>query len=161
MTEEEGAPRSSSTRSADDWYMRAFLQNASLRPSCLACPFKRRCGSDVTLGDYWGIQGRHPEVPVEGGVSAVICNTDKGVAAVSRISGSMDSGASAFDKVVAGNPALIRPMQPFADRDAFMAAVANGAPIPGMMARWAFEPTLKQRLVSKVKGAAKRLLGRV
>lgn len=161
MTEEEGAPRSSSTRSADDWYMRAFLQNASLRPSCLACPFKRRCGSDVTLGDYWGIQGRHPEVPVEGGVSAVICNTDKGVAAVSRISGSMDSGASAFEKVVAGNPALIRPMQPFADRDAFMAAVANGAPIPDMMARWAFEPTLKQRLVSKVKGAAKRLLGRV
>lgn len=160
MTEEEDAPRSSSTRSADDWYMRAFLQNASLRPSCLACPFKRRCGSDVTLGDYWGIQGRHPEVPVEGGVSAVICNTDKGVAAVLRISGSMDSGASAFEKVVAGNPALVRPMQPFADRDAFMAAVADGAPISDMMARWAFEPTLKQRLVSKVKGAAKRLLGR-
>lgn len=160
MTEDEGAPRSSSTRSADDWYMRAFLQNASLRPSCLDCPFKRRCGSDVTLGDYWGVRRQHPEVPVEGGVSAVICNTDRGAAAVSRISRSMDSGASAFEKVVAGNPALVRPVRPFADRDAFMAAVADGAPISDMMARWAFEPTLKQRLVSKVKGAAKRLLGR-
>ena len=36
----------------DDWYMRAFLANASLRASCLSCPFKRRCGSDLTLGDY-------------------------------------------------------------------------------------------------------------
>lgn len=160
MTEEESAPRSSSTRFADDWYMRAFLQNASLRPSCLDCPFKRRCGSDVTLGDYWGVRRQHPEVPVEGGVSAVICNTDRGVAAVSRISGSMVSGASSFEKVAAGNPALVRPVRPFADRGAFMAAVADGAPISDMMARWAFEPTLKQRLVSKVKGAAKRLLGR-
>ena len=160
ITEKDSASRFSANRFADDWYMRAFLQNASLRPSCLACPFKRGCGSDVTLGDYWGIRRQHPEVPVEGGVSAVICNTDRGVAAVSRISGSMVSGASSFEKVVAGNPALVRPVRPFADRDAFMAAVADGAPIPDMMARWAFEPTLKQRLVSKVKGAAKRLLGR-
>ena len=160
ITEKDSASRFSANRFADDWYMRAFLQNASLRPSCLDCPFKRRCGSDVTLGDYWGVRRQHPEVPVEGGVSAVICNTDRGVATVSRISGSMDSGASAFEKVVAGNPALVRPVQPFADRGAFMAAVADGAPIPDMMVRWAFEPTLKQRLVSKVKGAAKRLLGR-
>lgn len=160
VTEEDGTPRSSSTRSADDWYMRAFLQNASLRPSCLSCPFKRRCGSDVTLGDYWGIQGQHPEVPVEGGVSAVMCNTDGGVAAVSRISRSMDSGASAFERVAAGNPALVRPVRPYADRDAFMAAVADGTSVHDMMARWAFEPTLRQKLVSKAKGTVKRLLGR-
>lgn len=160
MTEKDGASRFSANKFADDWYMRAFLQNASLRPSCLACPFKRRCGSDVTLGDFWGIRRQHPEVSVEGGVSAVVCNTDKGVAAVSRASDSMDSAASAFEKVVAGNPALVRPVNPCADRDAFMAAVADGMPITDMMARWDFEPTLKQRLVSKAKGAAKRLLGR-
>lgn len=160
ITEKDSASRSSSTRFADDWYMRAFLQNASLRPSCLGCPFKRRCGSDVTLGDYWGIRRQHPEVPVEGGVSAVVCNTGKGVAAVSRSSGSMDSGVSALEKVVAGNPALVRPVRPYEDRDAFMAAVADGTPIPDMMARWDFEPTMKQKLVSKAKVAAKRLLGR-
>ena len=92
MTEKDGAPRTSSTRFADDWYMRAFLRNASLRPSCLGCPFKRRCGSDVTLGDYWGIQRQHPDVPVEGGVSAVICNTAKGVESISSVAGSMDTG---------------------------------------------------------------------
>ena len=34
----------------EDWYMKAFLSNASLRSSCYACPAKRSCGSDITLG---------------------------------------------------------------------------------------------------------------
>lgn len=160
ITEKDSASRSSANRFAEDWYMRAFLKNASLRPSCLACPFKRRCGSDVTLGDYWGIQRQHPEVSVEGGVSAVVCNTGRGLAAVSRISGSADSGESSLGKVVAGNPALVGSVQSYADRDAFMAAVAEGSSVPDMMVRWSFEPTLRQKLVSKAKGAAKRLLGR-
>lgn len=160
MTEQDSASRFSVTRFEDDWYMRAFLKNASLRPSCLACPFKRQCGSDVTLGDFWGIRGQHPDVSIEGGVSAVVCNTAKGAEAISLIAGSMGSGSSSLDKVAAGNPALVRPVAPCADRDAFMAAVADGAPVSDMMSRWDFDPTLRQRLVSKAKGAAKRLLGR-
>lgn len=159
MTEKDNASLFSATKFVDDWYMRAFLANASLRPSCLACPFKRRCGSDVTLGDYWGIQRWHPEVPVEGGVSAVVCNTDKGVKAMSLVSGSIDSGISSLDKVVAGNPALVRPVQPYADRGSFMKAIEGGEAISDMMSRWNFEPTLSKKLISKVKGAVKRLLG--
>lgn len=160
ITEKDSASRFSANKFADDWYMKAFLANASLRPSCLSCPFKRKCGSDVTVGDYWGIQSQHPEVPIEDGVSAVVCNTGRGVAAVSRVSGAIDSGQTSFDRIVPGNPSLVRPVRSYADRDAFMAAVAEGAPIPDMMARWDFEPTLKQKLVSKARGAAKRLLGR-
>lgn len=160
MTEKDSASRFSANRFADDWYMRAFLRNASLRPSCLACPFKRRCGSDVTLGDFWGIRGQHPDVSIEEGVSAVVCNTAKGAEAISLIAGSMGSGSSSLDKVAAGNPALVGPVRPHADRDAFMAAVADGAPVPDMMARWDFDPTLGQRLVSRAKGAVKRLLGK-
>ena len=69
----------------DDWYMRAFLRNASLRPSCFSCPCKRSCGSDITLGDFWGIQSARPEVDFEGGVSVVLCNTAKGAAAVEAL----------------------------------------------------------------------------
>ncbi len=39
---------------AEDWYLLAFLRSICLRPSCAACPAKGRCGSDVTLGDFWG-----------------------------------------------------------------------------------------------------------
>lgn len=161
MTEKDSASRFSANRFADDWYMRAFLQNASLRPSCLACPFKRRSGSDVTLGDFWGVQAQHPEVPVEGGVSAIMCNTDRGTAAISRISGFIDFGETSFDKVVAGNSALVRPVRPYPDRDSFMAAVADGMPIPDMMNRWNFEPTLKNKMVLKVRKAIKKVIRRV
>lgn len=161
MTEKDGASRSSSGVFSKDWYMRAFLNNASLRSSCLSCPFKRRCGSDLTLGDYWGIQQQHPEVPIEGGVSAVVCNTVKGTEAVSRILDSIDSGETSFDKILPGNPALVRPVAPRADRDAFMSALAEGMPVDRMMAHWGFEPTLRQKLVSKAKGVVKHLLGRV
>ena len=159
-TGEDCAPRRSSTRFADDWYMRAFLKNASLRPSCLECPFKRRSGSDVTLGDYWGVQAQHPGVPVEGGVSAVVCNTRRGADAMAGVSGLVDSGATSFDKIVSGNVALVSPVQPHADRDAFMSALADGMTVPDMMARWGFEPPLHRKAVNLVKRAAKRLLGR-
>lgn len=149
-----------SSRPSGDWYMRAFLANASLRPSCLACPFKRRCRSDVTLGDYWGIRGQHPEAPVGGGVSAVLANTLRGREALSRVAGSMESGGSSLDGVVAGNPSLVHPVAPYADRDAFMSALAGGMPIPEMMSRWSFEPSLGQRLIAGVKGLAGRLLSR-
>ena len=155
-----GPARRVSGLASGDWYMRAFLRNASLRPSCLACPFKRRCGSDATLGDYWGIQSQHPEVSAGGGVSAVLLNTPRGEAAFARTSGAADFGESAFGKVAAGNPALVRSVAPHPDREAFMAALAGDAPISEMMRRWSFEPTLGQRLISKAKGAAKRLLGR-
>ena len=65
--------------------MKAFLANASLRPSCFMCPAKRSCGSDITLGDFWGFQGIHPEVDYSKGVSAVICNSDKGIAAFKEL----------------------------------------------------------------------------
>lgn len=160
MTEKDGAPRRSSTKFTDDWYMRAFLKNASLRGSCLSCSFKRRCGSDITLGDFWGVSGQHPEVSIDGGVSAVLGNTQKGVDALSRISGSMAVGDSSHEKVVPGNPALVRPVQPFVERGEFLSALATGASIPEMMRRWDFEPTRKQKIISGAKAVVKRLIGR-
>lgn len=112
---------------ANDWYMRAFLQNASLRQSCLACPAKRHCGADVTLGDFWGIRDFHSEAAADDkGVSAVICNTDKGEAAIAAVAPSLESGPSSMDEVVPGNPAFVRSAEPYPRRDAFLRDVAGG-----------------------------------
>lgn len=43
-----------------DLYMRAFLKDVCLRPSCYACKFKSIYRqSDITLADFWGIQNIH------------------------------------------------------------------------------------------------------
>lgn len=139
----------------DDWYMKAFLRNASLRQSCLDCPAKRCCGSDVTLGDFWGIQRISPEAAADDmGVSAVICNTARGVAAIRGIAASLDVGPSAFDEVIADNPSVVRSSEPYPKRDAFLTDVDGGMPIEKLTKRWTFEPSLKQkvhRYLSRVK----------
>lgn len=61
-------------------YMKAFLQNLSLRPSCYHC--KCKCGrshSDITLADFWGIQEVMPEMDDDKGTSLVMANTEKGL----------------------------------------------------------------------------------
>ncbi|MBQ7462945.1 MAG: Coenzyme F420 hydrogenase/dehydrogenase, beta subunit C-terminal domain [Bacteroidaceae bacterium] len=60
-------------------YMQGFLHDLYLRPSCHSCKFKAgKCGSDLTLGDFWGIEKVVPEIDDDHGVSLVIINSLKG-----------------------------------------------------------------------------------
>lgn len=66
----------------DNVYMKAFLQNLILRNSCYECKFKNfKAQSDITLGDYWGIEQVHGDDNKfldNKGVSLVFINTIKG-----------------------------------------------------------------------------------
>lgn len=142
-----------------DWFMRAFLQNASLRQSCLECPTKRRCGSDLTLGDFWGIQDRHPEVADRLGVSAVICNTKKGQSALEAIREQLEIGASSMDEVLPGNPALVYSVEPHPKRHEFLADVASGMDIEDLRKKWAFKPSFRQKVHGKLAAIKHKVLG--
>lgn len=62
----------------DNAYMNAFLSNLSLRPSCYACPAKAgKSGSDVTIGDFWGIENVLTEFDDDKGSSLLFINNDK------------------------------------------------------------------------------------
>lgn len=56
-------------------YMQGFLSNLYLRPSCYDCHFRQgRSGSDITLGDFWGIDKIRPKLDDDKGLSLVIAN---------------------------------------------------------------------------------------
>ena len=56
-------------------YMKAFLSDLILRPSCYGCRAKEgRSGSDITIADFWGIQNVLPEFDDDKGVSLVLVN---------------------------------------------------------------------------------------
>lgn len=64
-------------------YMKAFLSDIILRPSCYECRSKvGRSGSDITLADFWGISSIFPEMNDDKGTSMVFINTEKGKAAL-------------------------------------------------------------------------------
>lgn len=61
-------------------YSQGYLADLYLRPSCHVCPVKQgRSGSDITLGDFWGIRRYHPEMDDNRGVSLVLINSTRGM----------------------------------------------------------------------------------
>lgn len=60
-----------------DPYMRLFIANYSLRPSCYNCPAKAgRSGSDITLGDCWGIKRIEKTFDDNKGVGVCVINKE-------------------------------------------------------------------------------------
>lgn len=60
-------------------FMKAFLSDTILRPSCYQCPCKSgKSTSDITIADYWNIQQVLPEFDDDKGISLVLTNTSKG-----------------------------------------------------------------------------------
>ena len=68
-----------SEKSAENLYMKGFLRNFYVRPSCFRCRFKGfdRC-TDLTIGDYWSVEEFHPGFSNGLGVSAVMIRSAKG-----------------------------------------------------------------------------------
>lgn len=63
----------------ENLFVKGFLKNIYLRPSCYHCPAKNfTSGSDITLGDLWGADKIIPETDDDKGLSAVIINSNKG-----------------------------------------------------------------------------------
>lgn len=70
--------KSQKSLATDNEYMRAFLDNLCLRYSCYECKAKNASrSSDLTLGDYWGIDKESALYNFMGN-SIIIVNSDKG-----------------------------------------------------------------------------------
>lgn len=66
-------------KNTDDLYMKTFVNNMTLRPSCEECLFKGiNRVSDFTLGDFWGIWNIDPEMDDGNGTSLVLIHSQKG-----------------------------------------------------------------------------------
>ncbi len=60
-------------------FMRAFLSDLILRPSCYNCPSKSgKSGSDITIADFWGIQNILPDFDDDKGANLIFINSNKG-----------------------------------------------------------------------------------
>ena len=70
----------------EDPFMRLFLSDYTLRPSCYECPHKgvdRK--SDFTIADFWGVDAIAPGFSNGAGVSLVVIHTEKGLHCFEKI----------------------------------------------------------------------------
>ena len=85
--------------------MQAFLRDLILRPSCYACPAKCfRSGSDLTLGDYWGVEHEAPHLDDDDGTSLVFANSGRGQHFLSSLPFAFHS--QPFERVHAHNTSI-------------------------------------------------------
>lgn len=89
-------------------FMQGFLKNLYLRPSCYECPAKcGKSGSDISLGDFWGIKNTQPQDYDSTGVSLFLAYTHTGL----EIPQQMDDrkaqySSSTYTAAIVGNPAI-------------------------------------------------------
>lgn len=91
-----------------DLYMRAFLKDICLRPSCYECNFKSiEREADITLADYWGIEKQHREMYDNKGTSLVILHSQKAHRIWEIIKGTMVTKEVDVNEAIKYNPSAI------------------------------------------------------
>ena len=72
-------------------YSKMHMARYSITKGCFSCPFaKEERVSDITLGDYWGVEKVFPKLAYKNGVSLVIAHSQPGVALVEVLGQSED-----------------------------------------------------------------------
>ncbi|MFC1827297.1 DUF6270 domain-containing protein, partial [Thermodesulfobacteriota bacterium] len=105
-----------------DPFVNAFAQELITRNSCFSCRFKLDdtfSGADLSIGDFWGADVFIPEFCVDGGISAIIVHTLKGIKVLEEIDHFADLLKVDIDIVYAKNRVVFIPETPHRNRDIF------------------------------------------
>lgn len=149
----------------DNVYMKGFLSNLYLRPSCHDCKCKDgKHHSDISLGDFWGIDKFNPSFDDDKGVSLVLINTPKGKEFLQKVK--MEKWESSYALVSRANGGF----SPYAwlnpKRSLFFKLIWQGATVRQAVAICLHIP-LYRRVIRKAKmltkaavKAVKKVLGK-
>lgn len=101
-------------------FMRGFLQDLYLRPSCYDCKSKTLNRlSDLTIADFWGVENIVPEIDDDKGTSLVLVNSDKGEKIFEQLQDKMIFRKVDCEEAIKYNPPAIKSVNMNAKRDKF------------------------------------------
>ena len=136
-------------------FMRAFLNNTILRPSCYACPTKEgKSWSDITIADFWGIEVLDPAFDDDKGCGLIFLNTEKGQAIYKRLD--LVSKEKSFEEAIRYNSAHNHCPHPHPNRTEFFIGIDKADNISSYI-NIMQKPTLYTRIKNRVKGYTKAI----
>ena len=93
----------------DDPFMKCFLGDYCLRPSCYYCKYKtEKRYADITLADFWGIESIYPEMFDDKGTSLIILHSLKGQKCLDSISDKLILREYPYDDIQKYNSAYLK-----------------------------------------------------
>lgn len=101
-------------------YMRTFLSDKNIRPSCFNCSIKPdNYFSDITLGDAWKIEKDNSDFDDDKGTSIIALRTNRGIDIFEKIKYNFKYYESQYDKWCQYNPSLVKSTIPNDNRNEF------------------------------------------
>lgn len=114
------------TPSIKDPYLKIYMKNISIRPSCYNCNIKGDSfESDITLGDFWGIEKVCPSLDDDRGTSLVMIHSHKGQLLFNNIRNNVDCSIVDKEQALKYNPSAIIQTKVPDIRTAFFEEVNN------------------------------------
>lgn len=143
-------------------YMKGFLQGLFVRPSCAACPARNfTSGSDLMLGDCWGLDKYHPELDDDKGASLAMLVTEKGRWLFNRSTENMQVTKIPYYEVEPNG--LHRPITkstvPHKNRNVFFNKFEKNS-IGPLIVRCLWYEELKLNIIQKIKMILIRIFGK-
>lgn len=106
---------------AEDYFMRSFIMDMNLRPSCYHCQFKQKHRiTDITLADFWGAERCNAAWNDDTGISLVMIHSDRGQRLFDDCSNMIEATEVPFVEAIQSNPSMTRSVRKPPLRDSFM-----------------------------------------
>ncbi len=142
----------SSYEAYENAYMRGFLVDIYLRPSCYECRCKNGVShSDLTIGDYWAARKTDQDFDDDKGIGLVLINTAKGKEHFDKLG--MVVHKSTLEKARLCNGGFNEHTKPHPKRAKFFRLISNGKTV-----RAAVETCLRTPIHKKAIRKAKHLM---
>lgn len=104
-----------------DHYLRSFIMDLDLRPSCYQCQFKQiHRVSDITIADFWGAEKLNNDWNDDKGVSLALVHSGKGHELLEACSELLAMIPVDFDEAIASNPSMTKSVSKRPLRKTFM-----------------------------------------
>ena len=143
----------------DNPFMRGFLSDIYLRPSCYECKCKNGVNhSDLTIGDYWAARVTDQDFDDDKGVGLVLVNTSKGKIYLDELG--MTVRKSTLEKAHLCNGGFNENTHVHPKRAKFYGLIQNGVPVTIAVDK-CLKISLLYRCLGKGKSVVRRILKKI
>lgn len=145
---------------SEDIFMKGFLNNLYLRPSCYHCAARQgKSGADISIADYWGVNVFHAEIKDDDkGFGLEIINTEKGLKINNILKSMMDIYLSEYNKAIKSNPCVVKSVKNPRERELFWKMYAEDSIGSIEVVCNMIKPSLITTIKKIVKTVVKRLI---
>lgn len=143
---------------SNDLFMKGFLQDVYLRPSCYSCKFKKiNRVSDITVADFWGIENILSKMDDDKGTSLIVIHSEKGKQLFGELSEKMILNEVDLNEAIKYNPSMIKSVKYNEKRNSFFAELSSGKELTDLIRKYT-KISFAKRVKNKIKSIIKRLI---